>query len=615
MLVFDIETDGFLDVLTRIHCLVIKDTGNGEITRYNDQKNGRPPVSQGLAMLQTAMAIGVPICGHNVIDFDIPAILKLYPEFRVKQSLVVDTIVVTRVTHPDTWDIDNKLRRSGKLPGNLAGRHSLEAWGHRLGVMKGDFKGPWEVWTPEMEDYNEQDVVVTDALRLRMEASKVRPDDTCLELEHAVAWIISRQKAHGFLFDREKAEALYVKLAKRRVELEGRLQGVFPPFYVMEKVKTPKRDNLTRGYVKDAPFTAVRLTLFNPGSRHHVANRLKHRYGWKPTDFTTTGEPKIDEGVLRAMSFPEAKLLEEFFTVDKRIGQIAEGKEAWFNHVKADGRIHGSVNPNGAVTGRMTHAYPNVAQTPAVYSPYGKECRACFTVAPGKLQVGADAAALEGCCLAGFMAKYDDGAYVYVVTKGRKEEGTDVHSTTKRAIEIDSREDAKTWFYAYLYGAGDEKLGSIITKMRAPSKNRKRGAQSRASFVKNLPALGMLVKAVKGAAKKRKGFLRGLDGRWLPVRSDHAALNTLLQSAGAVLMKRALVILDNNLQKEGYAPGTNYEFIANVHDEWQLEVDEGIAEKIGAMAVDAIRLAGESFGFRCPLSGEYRVGRTWADTH
>jgi DNA polymerase I-like protein with 3'-5' exonuclease and polymerase domains len=263
----------------------------------------------------------------------------------------------------------------------------------------------------------------------------------------------------------------------------------------------------------------------------------------------------------------------------------------------------------------MTHAYPNIAQTPAGYSPYGEECRECFTVPPGKKLVGADASALEGCCLAGFMARYDNGEYILVVTAGRKEDGTDVHSVTKRAIEIDSRDDAKTWFYAYLYGAGDEKLGSILTKMRKPAANRKRGAQSRSTFVKNMPALGLLVDAVKKSAKARGGYIRGLDGRWLRVRSEHAALNTLLQSAGAVLMKRALVILDDLLQKEGYVPGVNYEFVANVHDEWQIECDEGIADNVGRLAVAAIREAGVSFAFRCPLSGEFRVGSSWAETH
>jgi DNA polymerase-1 len=395
MLIFDIETNGLLHELDRAHCLVIKDKTSGEVTRYNDQNNGRRPLEEGVRRLMDAQEQGVTLVGHNVIDFDFPALRKVYPWFRWKPHLVLDTMVLARLTYPDTWEIDAKLRAKGKLPGNLAGRHSLEAWGHRLGNYKGDFKGPWDVWTPDMEDYNEQDVSVTDTLLDRLLASKVRPGDIAIALEHAVAGIIARQKAYGFLFDKAKAEALYVKLAKKRVELEGKLQGVFQPFYLKRKEQVPKRDNRTRGYVAGAPFTAVKLTLFNPGSRHHIANRLKARYGWKPTQFTDTGEPQIDEGVLRAMPYPEAKPLEEYFVVDKRIGQIAEGKEAWFKHVKADGRIHGSVNPNGAITGRMSHAYPNVAQTPAVYSPYGTECRECWIVPEGKLLVGADAAALE----------------------------------------------------------------------------------------------------------------------------------------------------------------------------------------------------------------------------
>lgn len=629
MLVFDIETNGLLHELDRVHCLVIRDKRTGETTRYNDQDNGRRPIEEGVRRLMEAQAEGLFLCGHNIIDFDFPALKKVYPWFKEDTKLVLDTMTLARLLYPDTWGIDAGLRAKGKLPGNMAGRHSLEAWGYRLGNYKGDYKGTWEKWNPEMEDYNEQDVDVTDTLVQRLVNSKLMPEPgtTAVAIEMAVARIISRQKAYGFMLDVPAAEALFVKLAKKRVELEGKLQGVFQPFYLKAKEMTPKRDNRSRGYVAGAVLTTVKLTLFNPASRHHIANRLKARYGWKPTDFTETGEPQIDEGVLRAMPFPEAKLLEEYFTVNKRIGQLAEGKEAWLKHVKADGRIHGSVNTNGAVTNRMTHSYPNMGQVPAVKSPYGKECRSLFIVPPGKVLVGADAAALQGRCLAGFMARYDDGAYIHVVTAGRQEDGTDVHSVTKNAIEINSRDDAKTWYYAYLFGAGDVKLGSILTKLRAPGKNRTRGAQSRATFEKNLPALGLVSDAVKKSAKadkvkrngivvpKPKGYIRGLDGRWLAIRSEHAALNTLLQGAEAVLMKHALVILDTNLQKEGYVPGINYEFVVNVHDEWQIECDEAIGKAVGSQAVEAIRLAGESFGFRCPLSGEYRIGRNWAETH
>jgi DNA polymerase-1 len=356
---------------------------------------------------------------------------------------------------------------------------------------------------------------------------------------------------------------------------------------------------------------------------------LTERYQWQPEEYTDDGKPKIDDAVLKGLEYPEAKVLAEYYLVAKRIGQVAEGDEAWLKRIKPNGRIHGGVTTNGAVTGRMTHSKPNLAQVPKVKylgkeiarglaGEYGFECRDCFGVPGGRAQVGADAAALELRDLAGYMARWDGGAYVRIVLDGKKEDGTEIHTVNRKALEIDSRDDAKTWFYAFLYGAGDEKLGLIVTKVRG-KEAQKRGKQLRAKFLKNLPALGALVAAVKETAAKR-GYLIGLDGRRLHVRSQHSALNTLLQSAGAIQMKKALVILEQMLQSKGFknseqSSTPDYEFILNVHDEWQIETKPEIADEVGRTAVAAIRAAGEHFKFPCPLDGEYKIGRTWAETH
>lgn len=308
--------------------------------------------------------------------------------------------------------------------------------------------------------------------------------------------------------------------------------------------------------------------------------------------------------------------------VVKRLGQLAEGKEAWLRAVGPDGRIHGRVNTNGAVTGRMTHSKPNMAQVPSAKSLYGHECRSLFIVSEGKLLVGADADALELRDLAGYMAIYDGGAYIDTVLRGDKSQGTDMHSVNCRALGMDpkarygtetGRDKAKTWFYAFIYGAGDEQLGWILLGVRGEQAVKK-GKAARAAFLKNLPAMGKLVESVKKRAKER-GFLLGVDKRALPVRSQHAALNTLLQSAGAVQMKKALCLLDDSLQAAGYTPGLHYEFVANVHDEWQIEVDHDIAETVGRMAVQAIRDSGSFFNFRCPLDGNFDIGGNWNETH
>lgn len=628
-LIFDIETNGLLDQLDRVHCLVIRDADTGELT-YNyasghDGLNG-PDILEALAQLEAADEI----IGHNIIGFDIPALQKVYPGFKPR-GRITDTLVMTRALFPKERLLDSDYRRVAKkaMPGKLIGSHSLEAWGYRLGDYKGDYNGPWETWSQEMQDYCVQDTQVTLKLyqRCRKEADAIPDSHVFLTLEHRVSTILARQERRGFLFDMDKARALLVKLVKRRDELEAGLTSAFPPWWVSRGVFTPKKDNRKQGYTAGVPLTKVELVTFNPASRHHIADRLQRVLGWKPKAFTPSGQPLLDEGVLNGMTQPEAKLLAEYLMVQKRIGQLADGDEALIRHVKADGRIHGSVNPNGAHTGRMTHSRPNMAQVPGGKSAYGHEFRECLIAAPGFKLVGCDADALELRDLAGYMAAYDGGAYIDVVLKGDKSSGTDMHSVNARALGLDpkqvytvdgrqltGRDIAKVWFYAFIYGAGDQKLGEIQIGGRDEEKQRRVGKKARASFLKNLPALGRLTARAKEKCKN-PGFLVGLDKRRLYPRSEHAALNTLLQSAGAVMMKMALVILDDKLQSLGFLPGRDYEFVANVHDEWQIEVKEEYAEAIGKEARDAIVAAGEAFKFRCPLDGNYVVGSSWAETH
>ncbi|NCT81926.1 MAG: DNA polymerase [Comamonadaceae bacterium] len=635
--VFDLETDGLLDTVSVIHCLVIYDYSTGRITAYNNQPGGRP-LADGLAILADPATV---VIAHNGTRYDCAVLKKLHkldiPWWRQR-----DTMVVSRLVWPELalQDIAFRKKKHGAMfPGQFTGIHTLEAWGHRLGEHKGDYRGDpsipdekerwarrWDAWNQEMEDYCVQDVVVTKKLWDLIKSKDY--SEQAILLETQVAYIVARQEAYGFLFDEAAAVKLYAVLAQRRLELEAEVRKVFKPRYLPDgKTFTPSRDNKTTGYVAGAPLTKIKLTEFNLGSRDHVARWLGLEYGWKPTEFTNDGKPKVDDEVIAKLPYKEAAPLKEYFMVAKRLGQLAEGKEAWLKKAGPDKRLHGRVNTNGAVTGRMTHSSPNMAQVPSGRAPYGHECRALFIVPLGKLLVGADADALELRDLAGFMAAFDGGAYIKTVLEGDKSKGTDMHSVNCRALGMDpkarpfldqgddstGRDIAKTWFYAFIYGAGDEKLGTILTGKKGPDAVAA-GKRARDAFLRNLPAMGALVKKVKAAAKAR-GHLLGLDKRQLAVRSQHAALNTLLQSAGAVQMKKALCILDDHLQSLGYVPGTHYEFVANVHDEWQIEVNEDIAELVGRAAVEAIRLSGEHFGFRCPLAGAYDIGRSWAETH
>jgi hypothetical protein len=643
MIVFDIETNGLLDELDRIHLLTVcRGVGMIDVYRRNETED---TIAEGLRNLMESVEwAGEVIAGHNVIAFDIPAIKKVYPWFAVPESSVFDTLVFSRLKFPDLFPFDVKAKLKGTLPGKLAGRHSLEAWGYRLGAMKGEYEGDpllmfrlmgagmspaaaekemkrrkWEAWNPAMEEYGVQDAVVTRKLLDHLNPERYSPE--ALALEHRVQWIVQRQVRHGFHFFEDKAIDLYGTLTARRSELARTLKDTVPGAYWQDgKVFTPKRDSKAHGYVEGAPLSKIKWEAFNPTSRCHIVRFLTKTYGWQPMKFTDGGDPAMDDEVLSALDYPEAKLLAEYFMVEKRIGQLAEGDEAWMKRVRND-RIHGDVNTNGAVTGRMTHSRPNLAQVPKVGTPYGAECRALFGPRPGYVQVGADASGLELRCLGHYMARWDDGAYARAVVEGSSEDESDVHSLNTKAIGLEpkkvytlsgttskGRDFGKRFIYAFIYGAGDAKIGQIVGKSRGY------GTKLRAMFLKKTPALKKLIDAVQSKAKTTK-TLRGLDGRTLHIRSSHSALNTLLQSAGALVMKQALVFLDDSLQAAGHKPGVDYEFVANVHDEWQIECRKEIADEVGRTAVASIRRAGDHFEFRCPLDGEAKQGASWADTH
>jgi len=618
-LIFDIETDGFLEAVTRCHCIVTHDLDTGE-DRTFAALPGYPLPAEAIDYLNAADQL----IGHNIIKYDIPVIQKLYRGFKPKAE-VIDTLVCSRLIWSDIAESDVGRVKAGKLPGRRMGSHALEAWGYRLGEMKGEYDGGWDEISQEMVDYCEQDVRVTRALYARIQGKGYSPQ--ALELEHQFATIIAMQERHGFAFDRAAAEALYVKLVARRLEIAEQLKATFPARWVGEAgvfkrsckrwIESPygaetrftKAKGWTVGCYQEeqegCEFTRITWSEFNPSSRHHIAARLKE-LGWEPQEFTESGQPKVDESVLEKLPYPEAKLLAEHFLVEKRIGQICEGDQAWLR-LERKGRLHGSVNTNGAVTGRCTHSNPNVAQVPRVGSAYGAECRALFTVSPGKVLVGADLSGLELRCLAHYMARYDDGAYATVLLEG------DVHTVNQQAAGLPTRNDAKTFIYAFLYGAGDVKIGSIVLPNGSEEEQGALGKKLKRTFLKKTPAIKALKEAVVAAAAK--GWIKGLDGRILRCRSPHSALNLLLQSAGALIAKQATVFAYQDLCNLGYVFGKDWALVAHVHDEMQVECRKEIADVVGSTLVSAMRKAGEHFGFRVPIDGEFKVGANWKETH
>jgi len=591
-LIFDLETDGLLDEVSKIHCLVMKWTETGIVKTFTAEN-----MEEGIESLLWSNG---PIVGHNIIKYDIPVIEKLYPGVKFNQDKVFDTLVATRLIWANIKDTDNVLLKQEKLPGKLFGSHSLAAWGYRLGNYKGDYDGGWETFSQEMLDYCVQDVEVTAQLYQKIVDKNY--SQQALDLEHQVAWLMAQQERNGFCFDVPKAAELLSRLVQRRGELERELKEYFGSWEVQLPDFIPKVNNKTLGYTKGVPVKKVKVIEFNPSSRDHIADRLITLYGWKPKDFTEGGKPMVDEVVLSKLKYEPCKQLTEYLLVQKRISQLNEGGQAWMKCEK-NGKIHGSINPNGAVTGRATHSYPNMSQVPASSSPYGLECRSLFTVPDGWHLVGADASGLELRCLAHFMAKWDGGKYAEVLLSG------DIHTENQKAAGLETRNQAKTFIYAFLYGAGDAKIGSIV------GGNATHGKQLKSKFLRSLPALGKLVEAVGAAAKR--GYLIGLDGRAIHVRSSHAALNTLLQGAGALVCKQWLVFLEAELQKHfKHGWDGDYCFCAWSHDEVQIACrTEETARKVAEIATNCVLLAGQHFNFRCPTAGESKIGKTWADTH
>ena len=572
--ILDMETDGLLDTVTKVHCLVYKADGLITVATTEEQ------ILKALDVLQTYQIIG-----HNVLGFDLEVLKRLYG-FEVPVEQVIDTLILSRLIHADLRTEDSKVKR---LEPKYFGSHSLKAWGFRLENHKGEYgatDNAFEELSQEMVDYCIQDVELTDILWKNF--SWRLPDPNSIWLEHQIANICNRQEYYGIAFDETKAVELYTELAGRRDVLEGELKEIFGAWIINEGIR------------HNGLYSKVKIIEFNPNSRQHIAKRLKELRGWKPKEFTPTGEAKVDETILSKLKFPEAQKMTEYLMLNKRISQLAEGEQAWLKLVKK-GRLHGRVNTMGASTSRCSHSTPNLAQVPNSNAPFGKDCRSLFTADRGQKLLGVDVSGLELRCLSHYLSLYDNGAY------GKKLLEEDIHTVNQEAAGLETRDQAKTFIYGFLYGAGDQKIGEIVGKGSTEGKKLKK------KFLSELPALKQLRKDVQ--KKAEQGFLRGLDGRCVPVRSKHAALNTLLQSAGAIICKRWVVETHRLLTENGFKCGHDFSQVAFVHDEIQLTVKGEHAERIGEICVQAIVLTGLRYGLRLPLTGEYKVGSSWSETH
>ena len=540
--IVDIETDSLN--ATKIHCIVARSYKSNKVKAWVGQE-----CSEFASWSQQINTFVM----HNGISFDAPVLNRLTGS-NIKLNQIRDTLIESQLYNP--------IREGG---------HSLEAWGNKLKCAKGecdDFKE----YSEDMLEYCKRDTELTRLVALELEEEGKEFNKKAYELECKVRAIIDKQQKNGFSFKLEEAMIMQAQLQDELNELERKAQEEFEPTIVELKTKT-----------KEIPF--------NIGSRQQIADRLMKR-GWKPKQFTDKGNIIINETVLSTINMTEAKMFNRYFLLQKRTGLL----KSWINECQEDNRVRGKVMTLRTITGRMAHAVPNMAQIPSISSPYGRECRGLWTVDDQSKYrlVGVDASGLELRCLAHYM---NDVAFTNEVVSG------DVHTANMQAAGLQTRDQAKTFIYAFLYGAGATKIGKVV------GGSSKQGQILINKFLSNMPALKRLKEHVVMWSKD--GTIPALDGRLLHIRSEHAALNTLLQGAGAIICKQWLVHIMERVMKAGL----DVRLVASIHDEYQFEVAIPHVNKFCSLTKEAMRQTQKTLKVKCELDCDYKVGTTWAMTH
>ncbi len=580
--VFDIETDGLNP--TVIHVMVAKELGvkgNYIIRGPKAFAKFAPKVSKWIA--------------HNGTGFDCKVVENLWG-YKIPLSKQVDTLVLSRLFNP--------MRKGG---------HSLKSWGIRLDEYKGEFND-WSQYSEEMKDYCKQDVKVTELVyqELLKEGSKF--SQASIDLEHQVHAIMCEQEANGFLLDTDLAQEIYTTCLAETTRIERDIKEFMVPIAVPVKEVSLKykkdgsifANQLLEGCNVQGDYTKIMWEEFNLASQPQINKRL-NRLGWKPTVKTKGGDSyKICPENLATIpdTAPQAvKGLKKWKVLETRWKLASE----WLQGSQGDGRVHGQVITPGAVTHRAAHRGPNMANIPSV--PHGKdgilwkmegmyaaECRQAFTVPEGKLLVGTDAAGIQLRVLAHYM---NDPVYTEQVIDG------DIHTFNMNALGkfCKDRPTAKTFIYAFLLGAGVGKIAEIL------GCNGAQANKSMQNFYEALPTLKRLKSEAARAASM--GWMKGLDGRILSIGSEHLALSVYLQGGETVIMRLANLLWYSKAKKEGI----NFKQCAWVHDEWQTEVDEHQAHRLGEIQVQSIVDAGKFFKLTCPLDGEAKIGKNWLETH
>lgn len=594
LLVFDIECDGLLDELTVVHQLVIAERKNGT---WNYDSYHHDSLRDGYTRLANAPCL----VGHNIITYDLAALRKV-GSVDISPHACVDTLVLSRLGNPER-----------------TGGHSLAAWGETLGVPKPQHED-WSQWSPEMERRCIEDVKINvrvwERLRGMLEAM---PE--AVAIEHEVAISIDRMCASGITFDTDGAyrllEQLLSESEQQRAEVDALMPWVYKPKGPPKHLKRDaNRGHWGHGMLDSGvPFQELQHVKLSVGSRQDVVRYLKDVHNWVPQQFTKTGQPQVNDEVLRELPYPEATTLADYFRTMKVLGYL-NGEPAkngrgggWLHHVTPERKLHARFIPLTAVTGRPSCVAPNLQQVPSE-----PRVRSLFKPRDGWSMVGVDADGQELRCLGHYLSRYDGGDYGREVVEG------DIHTRVQHLIGFNSRAITKNVEYGLIYGAGNPKLGAIALQDALSVGGTIEedlavvGSRIRRALMKGIPALDSLIKDVQAKAK-RDGKLRGMDGRTLWVRSAHSALNLVLQSSGIIHMKKAISMMDGALSDVGLTRGQDYNLVLWVHDELQFETPMENAELLGKTAAQVIEQAAETLGFRVPMTGTYSIGTNWSETH
>lgn len=590
--IIDIEADGLADARV-IWCLVSVNVGTGIATRFV----GMDAVRRYFRDLPG----DVIIVGHNALSYDIPTINRILG-LNIPYGRVVDTLVLSQLYHP-----------------KLTNGHSLQAWGERLAYPKGDWS-KFDEYDPAMVDYCENDCRLTlrvfKALTDRMRQRGF--SELSCEIEHKIHVIIDRQMANGFHFNIPRAEVFYAKLRQREQDLTRSIHELFRPELVLQNIYKRRQRKDGGEYasylrhleeydeVKDngnGEYATYRYESFNIGSAPQRIDRLL-RMGYQPTKFTPTKRPKVDEESLIEFSsgsgIPEVQAIADWLVANGRANMV----NTWLNNVDyTDSRMHGRVFSCGAASRRMTHSAPNSANIPSNEATYGTECRSLWDSPDGRELTGYDAKSIQMRCFANLLP--DPNA-------GRKYWDTDYcadpHQENADLIGI-ARKPVKNVFYANMFGAYPPKLATTAGATGNRKELQERGEWIRRELYRTTPGLEAATLEAQYEWRANQGFLGCVDGGFVRCPGENAALNYKIQPAEACVMKLASIYIDEN---SGHLDHLK---VGDIHDESQHETDPRCSTEFGELSRRAIRIAGETLGFRVPLDGSYAIGPDWSCTH